>query len=488
MKLVSRFAVVVHTMTLRRRLVIALLALMAVGFALVAAATAVALHRFLLSRLDQELLAAGDRYSISLEHPGDGDADNRVQFGTVTGQSTGTLGARTVNGTVTAAQVVGRSTPLGSEARAALARVSVSSRPHEIHLSDVGDYRIIAVRGDDGDVLITGLPLEPVDDTIHSLLGIEAVVFAAVLVLVGVGGALFVRLTLLPLNRLADTALRVSDLPLSSGAVSLPERAAEAPPGTEAGTVSAAFNHMLEHVESALHERQASEERLRRFIADASHELRTPVAVVRSHAEYAQRVQDDLPGPIQQSLSRIAAESERMGHLVEDLLLLARLDSGRPLAAEPVDLTRVVLDAVGDARIAGPDHRWQLDLPAEPVVVVGDRDALHQVVANLLANALVHTPGRTTVRTAVRPSGPGEAPGSVELSVSDDGPGLSPELVPKVFERFAHGADARSATTGSSGLGLAIVAAIVHAHKGVVDLRTGPGGVGCDVRVVLPVA
>jgi two-component system OmpR family sensor kinase len=205
------------------------------------------------------------------------------------------------------------------------------------------------------------------------------------------------------------------------------------------------------------------------------------VAVVRSHAEYALRVRDDLPDPIRQSLSRITSEAERMGHLVEDLLLLARLDSGRPLAAESVDLTRVVLDAVSDARVAAPDHRWQLELPAEPVAVTGDRDALHQVLANLLANARVHTPTRSTVRT--RLAHPTDRAGIVELTVSDDGPGVRPELVPDVFERFAHGRDPRAGGTGSSGLGLAIVAAIVHAHHGTVTLESDEGGTTVRVRL-----
>jgi two-component system OmpR family sensor kinase len=465
-------------MTLRHKLVLTLLALMSIGFALVAGATAIALHRFLLDRLDQQLVAAGDRYAVNLEHPGDGDADDSDQFGSVAGQAAGTLGARSVGGTITSVEIVGHDDPIGNDARAVLSRLTVSTKPHNVNLPDLDTYRVIVVRGNDGDLLITGLPTDPVDDTIHRLLGIEAVVFLVVLVLVGVGGTLFVRLALRPLNRVADTALRVSDLPLSAGAVSLPERTPEAPPGTEVGKVSAAFNHMLEHVESALRDRQSSEDRLRRFIADASHELRTPVAVVRSHSEYAQRVGADLPAAIQQSLSRITSESERMGHLVEDLLLLARLDSGRPLAADAVDLTRVVLDAVSDARVAAPDHRWQLDLPAEPVVVVGDRDALHQVVANLLANARIHTPSGTTVRTTLA-----ESATAVELSVSDDGPGVPADLLPKVFERFAHGLDPRAESPRSSGLGLAIVAAIVHAHQGTIDLDSGPDGTRCDVRL-----
>ncbi len=171
------------------------------------------------------------------------------------------------------------------------------------------------------------------------------------------------RLSLRPLDRVASTAQRVSELPLASGEVSLPERVANPGPGTEVGQVADAFNHMLEHVESALSERQASEDRLRHFVADASHELRTPVAVIGSHAEYALHTSPDLPAPVRQALGRISAESGRMGHLVDDLLLLARLDAGAPPARDDVDLTRLVLDAVSDARVTAAEHHWQLDLP-----------------------------------------------------------------------------------------------------------------------------
>ncbi|HEV7204542.1 MAG TPA: HAMP domain-containing sensor histidine kinase [Jatrophihabitans sp.] len=463
-----------QTPRLRTQLVALLLALLVVAFVLVALVTSIALRGFLIERLDQQLAAAGDRFSLSLEHP-DGDADNN-RFSDVAGQATGTLGARVLNGTVTAAAVVGRdpddrSTAPGSRARAQLATLTASSHPRTIRLEHLGEYRIIVNRGQDQDLLITGLPEHPVDETIGRLVGIEAVVFAGALALAGISGAFFVRLALRPLNRVAETASRVSDLPLSSGTVSLPERAPEGDPHTEVGTLSTAFNHMLEHVESSLHQRQASEERLRRFIADASHELRTPVAVVRSHAELARRTGGPLTPEVERSLTRIGAESERMGHLVDDLLLLARLDTGRPLAHDEVDLTRLVLDATSDARVAGPQHRWQLDLPREPIAVDGDEHALHQVLANLLANARTHTPDGTTVLVSLQRTDTGQA----RIEVADDGPGVPAPVLPGIFERFVRADQARSASTGSSGLGLAIVDAIVRAHGGTITVTSRPG-------------
>ena len=272
----------------------------------------------------------------------------------------------------------------------------------------------------------------------------------------------------------------VARLPLATGTVSLSERAPVGPPGSEVETVSVAFNSMLEQVEAALVSRHDSEERLRRFVADASHELRTPVAVIRSHTDYARRVSGgELPDEVSHALERIAVQSERMGHLVEDLLLLAQLDSGRPLGRTEVDLTRVVLEAVADAKIAGPGHRWQLDLPDTSVTVVGDEHGLHQVVVNLLANARIHTSAGTTVTTSVR-----STPDEVILTVTDDGSGVPDDIAAHVFERFVRGDGARSNTTGSSGLGLPIVAAIVAAHDGTVALTSTSAGT--QARVVLP--
>lgn len=466
------------------QLVALVLALLAVAFVLVAVVTAVALHEFLLQRLDEQLRAAGVRFSLSLEHPDDHDADNQdQQFSSVAGQAVGTLGARVKGGAVTAAAVVGNdpddpATRPGSAARATLARLTAENGPHTVSLPGLGPYRLMVQPGDDGDLLVTGLPERPVNDTIERLVGIEAVVFGGAAVLVGVLGAGFVRLALRPLNRVAETATRVADLPLSSGTVALDERAPQPDSHTEVGQLAGAVNHMLEHVAASLTQRQASEERLRRFIADASHELRTPMAVIRGYAELAARGDAELPADVTQALDRIRRESERMGHLVDDLLMLARLDSGRPLAREEVDLTRIVLDAVSDARVAGPEHRWRLDLPEEPVSVRGDESALHQVVTNLLTNARVHTPAGTTVTASIRATDE-----SVEVEVADDGPGIPAAAQPWIFERFVRADDDRSVTTGSSGLGLAIVDAIVREHGGRTELASEPGATRVTVRL-----
>jgi two-component system OmpR family sensor kinase len=469
---------------LRTQLAALLVGLLLIAFTVTAFVTTAQLHGFLLTRLDQQLRAAGVRFSVSLEHPSDHDTDD-TQFAAVTGQAVGTLGARVAGGNVTAVAVVGREPDRSvadpdARARAVLAAMHPDGRPHSVELPALGDYRLLAVRGDDGDTLITGLPLHPVDDTIERLIRIESVVFGLALLLVAGIGALSVRLALRPLNRVADTAARVADLPLSSGTVELAERAPRGDPHTEVGTVAAAFNRMLEHVESSLRSRHASEERLRRFLADASHELRTPLAVIRSHAEFAQRTGVDLPAGVATALRRIDAESQRMGHLVRDLLLLARLDSGRPLALAEVDLSRSVVDAVSDARVAAPAHVWRLDLPEEPVIVHGDEHALHQVLANLLANARTHTPPGTTVTTAVHDRGRT----GVEVTISDDGPGIPADVLPDIFERFFRAGEDRSATTGSSGLGLAIVQAIVHAHGGQITVTSAPGQT--EFAVLLP--
>ena len=243
-------------------------------------------------------------------------------------------------------------------------------------------------------IVVTGLPLSTVSHTLHQVAAAELAVFLAALLITGVIGTAWVRVSLRPLRRVAATATRVTQLPLSSGEVSLPERVPDANPGTEVGQVGAAFNRMLGHVESALARREASESRLRSFAADASHELRTPLAAIRGYAELARRHPGQLPDDVAHALSRVESESARMSELVDELLLLARLDAGRPLASEPVDMTRLVIDATSDARVAAADHRWQLELPDEPVVVSGDEQRLHQVLANLLSNAARHTPGR----------------------------------------------------------------------------------------------
>jgi two-component system OmpR family sensor kinase len=242
------------------------------------------------------------------------------------------------------------------------------------------------------------------------------------------------------------------------------------------GQVGSALNRMLDNVESALEARQESEMQLRQFVADASHELRTPLAAISGYTELTRR--GELSPDIEYSLTRIASQTERMTALVEDLLLLARLDAGRPLERGEVDLTRLVVDAVADAHAAGPDHKWQLAVPDEPVVVPGDGSRLAQVLANLLANARTHTPPGTSVTVAL-----GEDRRYAQLSVSDDGPGIPPDLLPHIFERFARGSTSRSRDNGSTGLGLAIVRAVVAAHHGTVDVASRPGRTEFTVRL-----
>ncbi|WP_406166738.1 HAMP domain-containing histidine kinase [Streptomyces canus] len=470
--------------TLRARLTLGLLVLLAVSCAAVGLAAVVELNGFLTSRLDEQLTETGNRFAVSLEHKGeperndhDGDehADTRRQ-------ATGTFGARLVDGTVTNAAVVRPTGTLNVDLTAAdrerLAVVPADGRGHSVGLSALDDYRVIATRGLDGDVLITGMPLEPVEAAVHRLELVAGIVFGAALTAAGVAGALWVRWSLRPLSRVAATATRVSELPLASGEVALPPRAPESDPRGEVGRVAGAFNRMLGHVEDALTKRHASEERLRSFAADASHELRTPVASVRGHAELALLHPGPLPPEITRALRRIAAESTRMGAMVDDLLLLARLDAGRPLEAAPVDLTRLVLDALTDARATGSGHRWELDLPEDPVTVTGDAHRLQQVLANLLSNARLHTPVGTKVTVTLETDG-----STASLKVHDDGPGIPEDIQPGVFERFTRADRSTKAETGGAGLGLSIVAAVVEAHGGSVTLESGPGSTTFTVRI-----
>ncbi|MFR9799307.1 sensor histidine kinase [Streptomyces sp. MS06] len=485
----KRFAVrLPRVRSLRARLTAGLVVLLAVSCAAVGLAAVFELNGFLTRRLDEQLAQVGTRFPASLEHrgsvPDDHDGDEHLD---TRRQATGTFGARLVGGAVTDAAVVrsGDATAdlvvtLTPRDRRLLAAVPVDGRGHSVELSSLDSYRVLASRGLDGDVLITGLPLEPVEAAVHRLELVSGVVFGIALVATGVAGALWVRWSLRPLSRVAATATRVSELPLASGEVALPPRAPEADPRSEVGRVAAAFNRMLGHVENALTKRHASEERLRSFAADASHELRTPVASVRGHAELALLHPGPVPPEVTRALERIEAESSRMGEMVDEMLLLARLDAGRPLERGPVDLTRLVLDAVADARAAGPGHRWTLELPEDPVIVPGDAHRLTQVLANLLANARLHTPAGTEVTVALETGA-----GAAVLRVHDDGPGIPADVQPGVFERFTRAEHRRrsEAGGGGAGLGLAIVAAVAEAHGGTVALDSRPGSTTFTVRL-----
>jgi two-component system OmpR family sensor kinase len=486
--------------TLRGRLIAGLLTLLFLACATVGAVTYAHLHSVLINGLNADLQAANQRYVNCLTKPPPGDGDRDRGPGEPSPRSPGPVPCAsqaqdpgTMNAVISPAGIVLDANisysdvcHLSRSDRTVLADMSEAglssgggSRPHSVDLSAYGQYQVVASRAGDK-IVVTGTPLGPANTTLREVAVAEIAVFSLALVLAGVIGTAWVRVSLRSLRRVAATATRVTQLPLASGEVRLPERVPDADPRTEVGQVGAAFNRMLGHVESALARREASESRLRSFAADASHELRTPLAAIRGYAELARRHPGPLPDDIAHALGRVESESARMSELVDELLLLARLDAGRPLASEPVDMSRLVLDVTSDARVAAADHRWQLELPEEPVLVRGDELRLHQVLANLLSNAARHTPAGTNVTVAMRsePAAPAPGPmgrGTVVVSVTDNGPGIPAELQPDVFERFVRGDTSRSRAAGSSGLGLAIVRAVTAAHGGTAGVSSQPG-------------
>ena len=365
-----------------------------------------------------------------------------------------------------------------------LANLVPNGRITDIDLGGkLGHYRAIAsVTGDGSVISVTAVPLAATQSTLLQVAAVTGIAVLLALLIAGWAGAVIIRRTLQPLARVAATATRVSELTLDQGEVDLVQRVPEADTDarTEVGQVGAALNHLLDHVGNALAVRHNSEMQVRQFVADASHELRTPLAAIRGYAELSRRSRQPVPDEIGHVLRRVESEAQRMTTLVEDLLLLARLDAGRPVARDPVDLTALVVDAVSDAHAAGPRHDWQLDLGDEPVTVIGDEARLHQVMANLLANARTHTPEGTTV--TVRVGADGDA---ATIRVADRGPGIPAELLPHIFERFARGDSSRSRAAGSTGLGLSIVHAVVSAHGGTVTVDSEPGRTVFTVRLPL---
>jgi two-component system OmpR family sensor kinase len=481
-------------LSLRTRLVVVILALLTAVCLIVGGLSLLLLRGYLLDQRDQQVTSATERASAAYsrqrgpDHPDHPDPDHPGEddpvpgFLNAPGQAAGTLSARIVDGAVRQAGVLdedGVSRVVGDDEEDALTDVPPDDSPHTRRVGRLGDYRLVAVQRSEDVVLVTGLPLRELDEIVNRLGLIELGVALAGLVLAALASAVLVRLNLRPLRRVAATAGRVSRQPLDRGEVSLAERvpAGDTDTRTEVGQVGDALNRMIEHVARALAARQASETQLRQFLADASHELRTPLAAIRGYAELAGR-SSELPPDVAHALRRVSSQAERMTSLVEDMLLLARLDAGRSLASEPVDLSQLVVDAVSDAHAAGPDHRWTLALPDEAVTVTGDAARLGQVLSNLLANARVHTPPGTTVRAELLDRGH-----EVVLAVLDDGPGIPPELLPRVFGRFARGDSSRSRAAGSTGLGLAIAQAVVVAHGGSITVDSVPGCTVFTVRL-----
>jgi two-component system OmpR family sensor kinase len=461
----------------------------------IGAVTEFALYRYLVGQLDTQLQDASHRsvrifseppsapwrhHPRAFPRPGPGPV-----FLDAPGQPVGMVGAVIDHrGAVEAGYLTtaGGRAELTDDAKAQLVKIPVNRAPVTRDINGLGRYRMIAApERRSGDVIITGLSLSEVDATIIRVMLIFAVVIVIALAAATTAGIIIIRRALAPLRRVAQTASEVVDLPLDRGEVALPVRVleADANPRTEVGQLGSAVNRMLDHIATALSTRQASETRVRQFVADASHELRTPLSAIRGYTELAQRMRDDNEA-VAHAMKRVQSETERMTHLVEDLLLLARLDSGRPLERESVDLSRVAVDAVSDAHVAGPDHQWELDLPEKPVMVCGDAARLHQVVTNLLANARVHTGAGTVVTTRLASDET-----HAVLSVIDNGPGIPEQFQSEVFERFARGDTSRSRKGGSTGLGLAIVTAVVKAHNGTITLDSTPGHTDFTVRLPL---
>jgi two-component system OmpR family sensor kinase len=316
----------------------------------------------------------------------------------------------------------------------------------------------------DGTMLIVATSLHYVNSTLHRLFLVELLVTVAVLAALVLLGLWIVRLGLRPLREIEATAAAIT-------AGDLSRRVEHADSQTEVGRVGSALNTMLDRIE-------ASDRRLRRFIADASHELRTPLAAVRAYAELFDRGAAARPADLERSMSGITRESERMSLLVDDLLLLARLDEGRPLERKPVDLATLAGEAVDAARVVEPGR--PIELAVEPATVTGDEDRLRQALDNLLANARTHTPAGTPVSVELR-----RVDGRAELSVLDHGPGLTEEQAARVFERFYRADDSRARASGGAGLGLSIVAAVAEAHGGSAEARSTPGG-GATFMITLP--
>jgi two-component system OmpR family sensor kinase len=473
--------------TLGRQLVIRVTALVALAAILLSGATALATRQLLMTQIDKQLDGVTTR---TRSGPPGGRPDDRMGL-VQGGQPIGTVfAAFATDSDISQSAILrqGRGTPptLADDVVEELRDLPVSRDKATVTLNGLGRYRMAVYSTNlfvvnTGETVagraLVGIPLREIDNLLFQLIGLELV-----LTLLAAAGAVLaaravVTRSLRPLNRVAATAQQVSQLPLDRGEVALAVRVppADADPTSEVGRVGQALNHMLNNVEDALEARQASEVKVRQFVADASHELRNPLAAIRGYAELTRRSPDELPVDAAYAISRVESEAERMSYLVDDLLLLARLDSGPDLDLQPCDLSELVINAVSDARAAGPDHSWQLALPDEPVVALGDRHRLHQVVANLLANARTHTPAGTRVETGIAVHAQ-----QAVITVIDTGPGIPNEIQDRVFERFTRADSSRvraagSPSGGSTGLGLAIVAAVVEAHHGTVQVMSRPG-------------
>jgi two-component system OmpR family sensor kinase len=442
-------------LSLRARLLLGVVLLTALGLVAADVATYTSLRSFLVHQVDVRLEAG----HAGVE--GDGPPPQGIDWAGLEGPGGRLVGRCLIS--ECSPPLLPATVHFSAHPNAHLERTTyftASSRDHQ------EEYRVRASiePQNPGAILFVATSLSGVMSTLHRLILIELIATLAVLAaLVGLG-LWVVQLGLRPLRRIEQTAAAIT-------AGDLSRRVENTDARTEVGRVGSALNTMLDRIE-------ASDRRLRRFIADASHELRTPLAAVRAYAELFDRGAASRPDDLERSMSGITRESERMSVLVDDLLLLARLDEGRPLEREPVDLAELVREAVDAARVVEPAR--PIELSVEPATVTGDATRLRQVLDNLLANARAHTPAGTPVSVELR-----RVDGRAQLTVADHGPGLTEEQAERVFERFYRADTSRARASGGAGLGLSIVAAVTEAHGGTAAARPTPGG-GATFVVTLP--
>ncbi|OAT67868.1 histidine kinase [Mycobacteroides immunogenum] len=470
-----------RTWTLRRQLVIGVACIVVATGLAVGGLMVLTVRDMMTKMVDRQLSTSlsGFNYSVDrYQNPYDAEKRQYVRsdmkpLTEFTGQAPGNIIALIKNGKVADSA---RFTDSGAIKLPAEARLDIETRlwrtgnPQAIELGGLGWYRVQARECNESEVLLAAISLNGTRCATELETLIAAAVTAMAVLVGSASTVALVRLALRPLNRVAGTAAEVAAIPFGRDNYRITVRADDIDPCTEVGRVGETLNRLLDHVDGALAERAASDRRMRQFITDASHELRTPLASIQGYAELTRQESGRLPDTTEYALARIEAESHRMGTLVRDLLLLARLDEGQDLQSEDVDLAGVVINAVHDAEVSGPQHHWHATVPAEAVWVRGDGARLHQLIAGLLSNALSHTPPGTAVTTSIVLRGK-----MILLTVSDDGPGIDPELVPHLFERFVRADKARSRNEGHAGLGLAIAESITEAHRGRIRVESETG-------------
>jgi two-component system, OmpR family, sensor kinase len=464
------------TQSLRGRLLIGVISLVVVGLLIADVATYFSLQSFLLNRVDDQLTNGRTAAVGVLGGPGPGRGpQDQFPIGTVVelvGRD-GTLLQAPLRydfaaSTSTALPVLPKPFPAATE-----------KSPAQVTLAGTGgvpEYRAAIWPEDSfqGNYVVLAIPMGDVVSTLSRLLELEALISAGVVVATAILALLIIRISLRPLEKMGTVANEIA-------AGDLSRRVEPATGKTEIGRLGLALNGMLNQIENAFAERSASNRRLRRFVADASHELRTPLTSIRGYSEMLRRGAAESPTDAELARRRIEEEAIRMTGLVDDMLVLARVDQGRPLDQEPVDLQAIATDAAADARAVAPQRDINLTLSGR-AVVNGDDTRLRQVLGNLVRNALVHTPAQTPIDISLSTED-----SVARLSVADHGPGLAADDVDRIFEPFYRADPSRSRDSGGAGLGLSIVSAVVTAHGGHVKVHETEGG-GATFEVELPLA